>query len=104
MSTLKVCIPGVITNLVSGDKIITPGAIVQLVFTTRLATEDDYKTSIKPEVTDTSSTDDSDIEEDDVEFLINRKKANLDGDSVVIPLAHAPYFPLVFLSRRRVDL
>jgi hypothetical protein len=82
--------------IVMGDKIVTAGAIVQLVFTTRLATENDYKTtSIKPISPGESSSDDSDIEEDDVDILIGRKKSHNDGEPVPIPLTHAPYFPLV---------
>jgi len=79
--------------LVTGDKIITPGAIVQLVFTARLATEKDY--SEKPESNSPEpSSEDSDIE-DDINVLIGRKKSHNDGVPVTIPLAHAPYFPLV---------
>src|SRR5271154_5274834 len=82
--------------IVTGDKIVTAGAIVQLVFTTRLATENDYKTTpVKPVSPGESSSDDSDIEEDDVDILIGRKKSHNDGEPVPIPLAHAPYFPLV---------
>ena len=78
---------------VTGDKIITPGSIVQLVLTTRLASEKDYMTEPKTDATE-SSSEDSDIEED-VDILIGRKKAHNDGAPVPIPLAHAPYFPLV---------
>jgi len=82
--------------IVTGDKIVTAGAIVQLVFTTRLATENDYKTTpVKPVSPGESSSDDSDIEEDDVDILIGRKKSHNDGEPVPIPLTHAPYFPLV---------
>jgi hypothetical protein len=80
---------------VTGDKIVTPGAIVQLVFTTRLATEKDYAQGVKPGSNAESSSDDSDIEEDDVDILIGRKKSHNDGNPVPIPLAHSPYFPLV---------
>ena len=83
---------------VTGDKIVTPGAIVQLVFTTRLATEKDYVAEPKAPSPE-SSSEDSDIEED-VDILIGRKKSHNDGDPVPIPLAHAPYFPLVLALSR----
>ena len=79
----------------TGDKIITPGAIVQLVFTARLATEKDYIKGLKSDSTTETPSDDSDVDEDDVDILIGRKKSHNDGDPVPIPLAHAPYFPLV---------
>jgi hypothetical protein len=41
------------------------------------------------------SSDDSDVDEDDVDVLIGRKKAHKDGDPQPLPLAHIPYFPLV---------
>jgi len=80
-------------TIVTGDKIITPGAIVQLVFTTRLATEKDYKAGAVSPVE--SSSDDSDVGEDDVDILIGRKKAHNDGEPAPTPLTHAPHFPLV---------
>lgn len=81
----------------TGDKIITPGAIVQLVFTTRLATDKDYRSDgVKP-TSDTndslSSGSESDNEEEDVDILIGRKKRQNDGTPTPLPLAHAPYFP-----------
>ena len=79
----------------AGDKIITPGAIVQLVFTTRLATEKDFMKGVKSNSTTETPSDESDIDEDDVDILIGRKKSHNDGHPVPIPLAHAPYFPLV---------
>lgn len=79
----------------AGDKIITPGAIVQLVFTTRLATEKDFMKGVKSNSTTETSSDESDIDEDDVDILIGRKKSHNDGHPVPVPLAHAPYFPLV---------
>jgi hypothetical protein len=95
MFTLKVCSLCTVLIAVSGDKIVTPGAIVQLVFTARLATEKDYVKGLKSGSTTEASSDDSDIDEDDVDILIGRKKSHNDGDPVPIPLAHAPYFPLV---------
>ena len=95
MFTLKVHQFYFVLMAVSGDKIITPGAIVQLIFTARLATEKDYMKGLKPNSTTEASSDDSDIDEDDVDTLIGRKKLHNDGDAVPIPLAHAPYFPLV---------
>jgi hypothetical protein len=83
------------TNLVPGDKIITPGAIVQLVFTARLATEKDIQSPTTEKSTTETLKDDSDVDEDDVDILIGRKKAHRDGDPEPIPLAHAPYFPIV---------
>lgn len=80
---------------VTGDKLVTPGAIVQLVFTARLATEKDHLQGAKANSVTESSSDDSDVEEDDIDILIGRKKSHNDGDPVPIPLAHAPYFPLV---------
>src|SRR5271169_2429900 len=85
-------------KIVTGDKIVTPGAIVQLVFTTRLATEKDYLAEPKASSPE-SSSEESDIEED-VDVLIGRKKSHNDGDPVPIPLAHAPYFPLVLIPSR----
>ena len=95
MFTLKVHPCYLVLIAVTGDKIITPGAIVQLVFTARLATEKDYMKGLKSGSTTEGSSDDSDIDEDDVAILIGRKKSHNDGDPVPIPLAHAPYFPLV---------
>jgi len=95
-STLKVPPPSSFTNRqVTGDKIVTPGAIVQLVFTTRLATEKDYTKATSLISTGDSSSEDSDIEEDNVDILIGRKTSHNDGDPVPIPLVHAPHFPLV---------
>jgi|SRR5579859_5322688 len=89
---------------VPGDKIVTPGAIVQLVFTTRLATEKDYlPTATKPDVLGDSSSDDSDIE-DDVDVLIGRKRSYNDGEPTPIALAHAPYFPQVQPIAYRPDM
>jgi hypothetical protein len=101
MSTLKVPntrFSSSLLTIVVGDKIVTPGAIVQLVFTTRLATEQDYTkaASSKPISTKESSSSDSDGEqEDDIDILIGRKKSHNDGSPVPIPLVHAPHFPLV---------
>ena len=78
---------------VTGDDIVTPGAIVQLIFTARRATKKDFEDGLKS--TTDICNDDSDADEDDVEVLIGRKKAHNDGDPVPQPLAHAPYFPLV---------
>jgi hypothetical protein len=74
---------------------VTPGAIVQLVFTARLAMEDDYKVGLQSGSFDNSSNEDSEIEEDDVDILIGSKKSHSDGDPVPLALAHAPYFPVV---------
>ena len=82
--------------IVTGDKIITPGAIVQLVFLARLATAEDFTEKKEGSTMDTSS-DESDIDEDDVDILIGRKRSHNDGEPVAIPLAHAPYFPIVRL-------
>ena len=84
----------IVLIIVLGDKIVTPGAIVQLVFSTRLATEKDYNTGLNSDST-TEPSDDSDIDEDNVDILIGRKKTHNDGDPVPIPLTHAPFFPLV---------
>jgi len=86
-----------LVDVVPGDKIVTPGAIVQLIFTARLATEKDFQSSPLTEKPATEpSRDDSDVDEDDVDVLIGRKKAHKDGDPQPLPLAHAPYFPLVY--------
>jgi hypothetical protein len=80
---------------VTGDKIVTPSAIVQLVFTTRLATEKDHRSSKsdpQPVANDNEDTDDEDLD-----VLIGRKDLHKDNASVPIPMAHAPYFPQVSL-------
>jgi translocation protein SEC63 len=81
---------------VTGDKIVTPGAIVKLVFSARLATPKDFdaKTNSNGSTSSEPSSDNSDVEEeDDVDILIGRKRAHNDGEPVPIPLAHVPYFP-----------
>ena len=85
----------VVNLLVTGDKIITPGAIVQLVFTTGLATDNDHYSSPKSPSDDKEllSGSESDNEEEDVDILTGRKKRSNDGTPTLIPLAHAPYFP-----------
>jgi translocation protein SEC63 len=78
---------------VTGDKIVTPGAIVKLVFSARLATPKDFDAKANGNgSTSEPSSDDSDVE-DDVDILIGRKRAHNDGEPVPIPLAHVPYFP-----------
>src|ERR1700738_2614179 len=92
-STSKVKILS-LANLVPGDEIVTPGAIVQLVFSVRLAIEQDYS------MTENSNTSvelpETNIEEDDVGILIDQRPTL--NDSKLVPLAHAPYFPLVLPS------
>ena len=94
---------------VPGDKIVTPAAIVQLVFETRLATEQDYQSGLKRQSKTESTKDDSDEDEADIDILIGRKKRD-DGEPVPMPLAHAPYFPFVrrsfmrYLTRRSINL
>jgi len=79
---------------VTGDKIVTPGAIVQLIFSARLATPEDFDSKINGNrTTSEPSSDDSDVDEDDVDILIGRKRSHNDGEPVPIPLAHVPYFP-----------
>jgi translocation protein SEC63 len=80
---------------VTGDKIVTPGAIVQLVFSARLATPKDFdaKANGNGSASSEPSSDDSDVDEDDVDILIGRKRSHNDGEPVPIPLAHVPYFP-----------
>ena len=51
---------------VPGDKIVTPAALVQIVFDTRLATEEDYKTGFKEESNNESKADSGDDDEEDV--------------------------------------
>jgi hypothetical protein len=70
-----------------------------LIFTTRLATREDYanKLSIEPsQQLDTSDI--SDVDEDNIDILIGRKKSHEDGEAVKSALVHAPYFPLVIPS------
>jgi hypothetical protein len=64
------------------------------VFTTRLAVEKDYSGGFKSEST-LDMSDNSDIDEDDIDTLIGRKKSPNDGEAVRSTLAHAPFFPLV---------
>jgi hypothetical protein len=80
---------------VTGDKIVMPGAIVQLVFSASLATPTNFdsKANGKGSTSSEPSSDDSDVEEDDVDILIGRKRSPNDGEPVPIPLAHVPYFP-----------
>jgi hypothetical protein len=40
----------------------------------------------------------SDDEEGDVDLLIGRKKRKNDGDSQILPAAHTPYYPQVYLQ------
>ena len=77
----------------TGDKIVTPSAIVQLVFTTRLATENDHKSPKSESQTVVNDNDDTDDE--DIDVLIGRKDLHKDNASVPVPVAHAPYFPQV---------
>ena len=82
----------------TGDKIVTPGAIVQLTFTTRLATPKDYS-NLTPNSIEESSKDHPDVDEDEHDVSGATKKSSNDGNASPIPLAHAPYFPLVPTSR-----
>ena len=77
----------------TGDKIVTPSAIVQLIFTTRLATEKDHRSPKSDSQTVVNNNDDTDDE--DIDVLIGRKDLHRDNDLVPIPMAHAPYFPEV---------
>jgi hypothetical protein len=79
---------------VTGDKIVTPSAIVQLVFTTRLATEKDHRSKSDPQPV---ANDNEDTDDEDLDVLIGRKDLHKDNASVPIPMAHAPYFPQVSL-------
>src|ERR1700736_4352084 len=96
-STSKVKILS-LANLVPGDEIVTPGAIVQLVFSVRLAIEQDYSMTENSNTSVELPVNETNIEEDDVDILIDQRSSLNDGKLVPIPLAHAPYFPLVLPS------
>jgi translocation protein SEC63 len=78
---------------VTGEKIVTPGAIVS--FTLKLRLTPPGQVVEKSEVFDVSKTND-DIEGDEqsVEELIGRRSKKEEG-IVPTPLAHAPHFPKV---------
>ena len=69
-----------------------------MVFTTRLATEKDHQ-SPKSETPTTvvAENKEEDIDEEEIDVLIGRKKLHNDGDPVPLPMAHAPYFPEVHI-------
>lgn len=66
---------------------------MQLIFTARLATQNDYAN-----LTIDTSSDDSDVEGDEDSTSVDPNKSRNGGAAVPIPFAHAPYFPIVALS------
>jgi translocation protein SEC63 len=88
--------PALALRAVAGDKIVTPSAIVELVYTVHLANqEDDSQAPLADGNASSSPAEDSDVDEDDLDNITGRKKLNNDSDSTPIPLVHAPYFPSV---------
>jgi len=83
-----------VLTLVLGDKIITPNALVQVVYTARLATEEDFQKPSSPTENSTKS-DAKRPDEDDLEVLLDRKNTIQGEDITPTPLVHAPYFPIV---------
>ncbi|GAA6041993.1 hypothetical protein JCM8097_009135 [Rhodosporidiobolus ruineniae] len=76
---------------VTGEKVVTPGAIVS--FTLKLRITPPGEVASKPEVLDVSKgVDDVEGAEQTVDELIGRRNAKADG-IVPTPIAHAPHFP-----------
>ncbi|KAJ9664768.1 secretory subunit [Neophaeococcomyces mojaviensis] len=107
---------------VVGDRVVTPGALVQLVVKARVIPPGTPTTSIPP--VNPADLEDIDPEEGDIDALkgrkkpVNRKRKNSEGKpidleskdtSVQAPLAHAPFFAAdhaprwhIFLAESRV--
>ena len=63
-----------------------------------MATEQDYSMTENSNTSVELPVNETNIEEDDVDILIDQRSSLNDGKLVPIPLAHAPYFPLVLPS------
>jgi translocation protein SEC63 len=86
--------------VVTGEKIVTPGAVVS--FTLKLRLTPPGKTPTKPEIIDITQADtaggvDIEGEEQSIAELIGRRSDKEEG-VVPTPLAHAPHFLRVSFS------
>lgn len=89
--------------VVIGERLITPGAIVQLVFKVRLASPTAAKSATSDSSEDSEKVDKVNEEKDEA-FLTSRKEAeDLEPGQAGSGLAHAPFWPEVdFMSRTPV--